>query len=374
MLRTIFGGWVNLNDFEQHFSCCPKTHTEVTGNNGFAPITSKEDKKRYKAIKQKIVIPPGHMVVFYERLVHQVLAHKKKQPMVRLFIGWDLTTDAMSLYGRWLNSISPVTAAEANERFKSAMKEFPVVDSKLGGKCDKCAMYSPNHLMFWFERVIEFSKNVKPAYREDYTFSSGGRSGQTFNIVKRFMAPVQDEAWKAARPYSDKELELFIPKRIHDTSQTEKRKRTMESSKTGAWEKESVVPAKPVYLSRGYGHVPMVGLDNGWSKHQVIGPASRVQLYDEETEKKYGVKYRTITVANFTWYHQRSHRDKDFRGYTFANRRWGKRRGTGRAYIWHISSQTKQSHVRNVRTVNGNFTEPLLPNDFSVKYHNLSHL
>ena len=362
--HTIFGGWVNLNAFDQHFSCCPKTHNEVAGNNGFALIESKEDKKKYKAMKEKIVIPAGHIIVFYERIVHEVLAHMKKEAMVRLFLGWDLTTDDMNLYGHYLNSIGPVvTPEEANKKFKESMKTFPVLDKTIGGKCDKCAMYSPNHLMFWLPRLLKFSENVRPAYCEDYTFKTGKNSGKTFRIVKRFMKAVEGEAWKAARPYSEKELGLFIPKRVHDTSRSEKR---MASSKTGSWEEEAVVPAEPVYLGRSYGRVPMVGLDNGWSKHQVIGPASKVQRYDRETAETYGVPYRSITVGNFTWYHQRSHRDKQFHGYTFPNRRWGKRRRGEDAVVWHISESAEQSHRRHVRTINGNHSEELDTNDFSV--------
>ena len=362
--HTVFGGWVNLNSFDQHFSCCPKTHNEVTNNSGFAPITSKEEKKRYKAMKEKITIPAGHIIVFYERIVHEVLAHAKKEVMLRLFLGWDLTTDNMNLYGHYLNSIGPtVTTEEAKQKFKQTMKSFPVMDKTIGGKCDKCAMYSPNHLMFWLPRLLKFSENVRPAYCEDYTFKSGKNSGKTFRIVKRFMKTVEDEAWKAGRPYSEKELELFFPKRVHDISRAEKR---MASSKTGSWEEEAVVPAEPVYLGRSYGRVPMVGLDNGWSKHQVIGPASKVQRYDRETAETYGVPYRSITVGNFTWYHQRSHRDKQFHGYTFPNRRWGKRRRGEDAVVWYISESTEQSHRRHVRTINGNHTEELEVNRFSV--------
>ena len=182
-----------------------------------------------------------------------------------------------------------------------------------------------------------------------------------FHKHMEFVDP--DENDKEAEPPAKRRCVVVEPKHKNDTSRAEKR---MASSTTGTWEKEAVAPAEPVYLSRSYGRVAMVGLDNGWSKHQVIGPASKVQRYDKKTAETYGVPYRSITVGNFTWYHQRSHRDQQFHGYTFPNRRWGKRRRGEDVVVWYISKSTEQSHRRHVTTVNGNHSEELEANCFSV--------
>ena len=99
---VIFGGWINLEDVPQVFSCCPQTHTEVGGQNrGFAEITSDEEKARYRPHFREVNIPPGCMVIFYERLVHEVNA-KTVPPgriMIRMFLGWRVTDGDQPLFG-----------------------------------------------------------------------------------------------------------------------------------------------------------------------------------------------------------------------------------------------------------------------------------
>lgn len=110
---SIFGGWINLDvDEDQFFSCIKTTHLKeplnamqhidygkrdpVTGS-GFKKY-SVDDQKRLEALnlKTSVRIPPGYMVIFYQELVHEVLAKKrdaKAQPSYRLFTGWRLTHD-----------------------------------------------------------------------------------------------------------------------------------------------------------------------------------------------------------------------------------------------------------------------------------------
>ena len=52
---------------------------------------------------KKIEIPPGHIIIFYERIVHEVTGGKAKHPMCRLFLGWRLTYGSKSLVGDNLN-------------------------------------------------------------------------------------------------------------------------------------------------------------------------------------------------------------------------------------------------------------------------------
>ena len=97
----VFGGWINLEDVPQVFSCCPQTHQEVGNQNGgFAKITSAEDKARYRASFSLVNIPPGYMVIFYERLVHEVAAVTVPQgrTMIRMFLGWRATNADLPLF------------------------------------------------------------------------------------------------------------------------------------------------------------------------------------------------------------------------------------------------------------------------------------
>lgn len=88
---NIYGGWINLDSFNQKFSCVPGTHLNVgMKNGGFVPIP-KSEHAGYKKQRQIIEIPPGHMIIFYERMVHEVRSTKLKNDQHRLFLGWRTT-------------------------------------------------------------------------------------------------------------------------------------------------------------------------------------------------------------------------------------------------------------------------------------------
>ena len=91
----VFGGWVNLNDTDQAFSCVPGSSSEerhITPNDptGFAKI---EEEDHYKIIARsyKVMIPPGHMIVFNEDTIHEVMPSHANERMLRLFTGWRLS-------------------------------------------------------------------------------------------------------------------------------------------------------------------------------------------------------------------------------------------------------------------------------------------
>lgn len=101
---VVLGGWVNLDDKQsQFFSCHQKTHTLPPGKTGFAAVT-KEEAARAKANKTAIEIPPGHWVVFYQNLVHEVNPTKSKLHSLRQYIGFRITTSTRSLFDDcWLD-------------------------------------------------------------------------------------------------------------------------------------------------------------------------------------------------------------------------------------------------------------------------------
>ena len=61
---TVYGGWINLDNYDQFFSGCPGTHKNVSGNKGFARIKNPAE---FDSLRQMIRIPPGHIFIFYER-------------------------------------------------------------------------------------------------------------------------------------------------------------------------------------------------------------------------------------------------------------------------------------------------------------------
>jgi hypothetical protein len=102
----IFGGWISLNG-NQKFSAIKGSHTLGTnrgGIKGFAPL-SKEECAKYTEEKKRVLelgspddwyinVPPGHMLIFQQELIHEVVGGKHKgEEQLRLFTGWRITMD-----------------------------------------------------------------------------------------------------------------------------------------------------------------------------------------------------------------------------------------------------------------------------------------
>ena len=89
----IYGGWLNLDTTDQHFSFVPNTAFDdsVKGvNMGFAKL--REDEHPYclwNSIEE--TIKPGHLMLFNERTIHEVLSRRHRQTTCRLFFGWRVT-------------------------------------------------------------------------------------------------------------------------------------------------------------------------------------------------------------------------------------------------------------------------------------------
>lgn len=134
ILRTdeVYGGWINLDSTDQYFSCIPGSHLEIIQKDipsGFDTLLGREsvnfmkDKKVCKEVenmtkdkkekylanlvqpimkaisakKHKFVIPPGHIVIFPQYIMHEVVADAVNNDMRRLFFGWRMTVSDKSL-------------------------------------------------------------------------------------------------------------------------------------------------------------------------------------------------------------------------------------------------------------------------------------
>ena len=89
----VFGGWINLNAYNQYFSCVLGSAHEArnpTDPVGFATIPV-NDHPEIVARSSRVVIPPGHMIVFNEDTIHEVVNAKQDSSLLRLFTGWRLS-------------------------------------------------------------------------------------------------------------------------------------------------------------------------------------------------------------------------------------------------------------------------------------------
>lgn len=85
----VYGGWINLDDTPQYFSCHPGSHS-VSSEGGFKPATEAE-KQAAMRNKKIVTIPPGHLLVFNETLVHEVVSAYRDETSFRLFTGFRIS-------------------------------------------------------------------------------------------------------------------------------------------------------------------------------------------------------------------------------------------------------------------------------------------
>ncbi len=87
----VYGGWLNLDDTPQKFSCVLGTHKDAIPEDAKSFYTLPKDadvQKKTRAISSIVTIPPGCMLIFNEKLIHEVYPARAQSTMKRLFTGW----------------------------------------------------------------------------------------------------------------------------------------------------------------------------------------------------------------------------------------------------------------------------------------------
>lgn len=97
---VLFGGWLNLGTQDQFFVGKPWSHFETrTTHQGFATLDpTSTEYQVYQQTKQTFKVPPGHLIIFPQHLIHEVLAKKTDHDQYRLFFGWRLTKGLTPLF------------------------------------------------------------------------------------------------------------------------------------------------------------------------------------------------------------------------------------------------------------------------------------
>lgn len=197
----VFGGWWNFDDIDQGFSCIPGTHREVSGHKGFVTIKSKEEKLALTNDPRKrlVKIPPGHIMIFYENLLHEVLAkaRKKGQPdQMRQFLGWRVTKDDTPLY-----PVGDLFERQGVMQLKSGQTP---------------PMYAKLHWTNWKPKLEKFSTdNMVPRVLEAKTVKSktSKDAGKVFNVVEREMRSLADYGFPLYPKYAPHEISMHVPRR-----------------------------------------------------------------------------------------------------------------------------------------------------------------
>ena len=196
---TIFGGWVNLTKHTQYFSCIRSSHLDkpTNGKKGFATIKDKELINSYNQspLKTKVPIPPGHLLIFNEQIIHEVLANSANHQIVRLFIGWRLTNEVVSLI--------PDLESKLEDQSVIPLKSFQIPP-----------MYATLHWTNWRQKIVDFSKNIDDRCLVEREVNSGKDKGQKYIIVDRYMKSLKEYKFNLYNSYTEQEKYILRPQII----------------------------------------------------------------------------------------------------------------------------------------------------------------
>ena len=184
---VIFGGWINLDkDHTQYLSCVPGTHNEHTTGGGFTRI-SQTDSKEFKKRRERIAVPPGHMLIFNEKTVHEVCPTKQSSRSFRLFMKYRLSLNQTPLFH------DNITIAMDQGVFPLSLAQIP-------------PMYGKMHAACWKDRLEEFSLNIRQEFIDP-------RNGPYIRVI-RFMPSLKDSGLKMFATYTKEELDILVPHRL----------------------------------------------------------------------------------------------------------------------------------------------------------------
>ena len=190
----IFGGWINFDSFEHTLHACPGSHMDkeaIGSTKGFNKIPQNSGHTI-----SKIHVPPGHLLIFYERMVHEVANAKAKQKMHRIFIGFRLTTSNEALH-------KDGTIGLCHDLL--IMNTMPIKSGQMSW------MWTPNHWTFHRKLIKKISQDLKDEVLEQLQVKS---TGETFFAIPRYMKSLRDYNMMGAyEKYDPKEVAMHIPHR-----------------------------------------------------------------------------------------------------------------------------------------------------------------
>jgi hypothetical protein len=183
---TILGGWANLDETDQFFSCIIGSHLEPAPGEGFAAL-SKDNKKLYKSRKTLVRIPPGHAISFDEKVTHEIADVKLVGVSRRLYMKYHISSDSRSAFD-----------VDIIHRAIQTQGLFQM------NQWNSMPMYEKIHPMFWNAELVEFGKNIKPVF-----LAKPNKKGNVY--VKRYMISLFEAGVGMFPEYREEEIAILFP-------------------------------------------------------------------------------------------------------------------------------------------------------------------
>lgn len=195
----IYGGWINLDTKSQFFSCIPGSHLGVSLKllkKGFAKIPTTHIPHICTGNKQLYEIPPGHVVIFPQYIIHEVVSKKADRDMMRLFTGWRTTFATTFLH------------PDMRERFLT-QAIIPLPSGQLP------PMYSANHMSFLKNKPFKpIPKNSAKVTVATWSHASIKDVFIVDKIARRFMESLKESGVLMYAPYTESEIREYMPSAI----------------------------------------------------------------------------------------------------------------------------------------------------------------
>jgi hypothetical protein len=182
----ILGGWANLDDKDQYFSCIIGSHVEPAPGEGFAKL-SKDNKKMYNARKTVVRISPGHAISFDEKITHEIADVKVTCVSRRLYMKYHISTDSRSAFDV--------------DVIQDAIRTQGVFQMN---QWNSMPMYEKIHLVFWGDKLVEFSRNIKTEF-----LAKPNKKGDVY--VQRYMVSLLESGVGMFPEYREEEIEILFP-------------------------------------------------------------------------------------------------------------------------------------------------------------------
>ena len=242
----LLGGWINLDATSQYFSAVPGSHLNIRQSEivtGFDTLSSnierdlrqqnnfkempKSDQIKFinKKLREftqqdfahRIEVPPLHIVVFPQYIMHEVIATKSKHDMMRLFTTWRLTFSDQALH--------------SFNKYQENIILDQAVPCLGGGMFPP--MYSSNHTSYFlakpFQVIPDKYKASLVTWSADtfnekclapskmYTSTQKEHTqGSTYQIVDRHMHSLKHYEFPLYPEYSYEEVSIHRPLPLRD--------------------------------------------------------------------------------------------------------------------------------------------------------------
>lgn len=204
-LVACYGGWVNLDvdsNETQYFSCVPGSHRDAlpAESTGFDKAND-ETVLRCEAEKQSVVVPPGHALMFNERLLHEIAKRKQRvDRSYRQYFKYVVSTAPLDVFGeevvdRCLDTFASFPLHETFDKKGQRVLEYP-------------PFYAASHPLFHASKLEEFSKTLLP----QFTYQHKQKDETTVTRVYRHPPSLRDAGLgDAFRHYTSEERKWYRP-------------------------------------------------------------------------------------------------------------------------------------------------------------------